>query len=187
MVSIFVSHSRNDKWFIDPLAQALRTMNVEPILLELETPVPYPLPEVIKNGIGRSSAVFVLITPNVADSQTTRENVLWEVAQTHALGKPIYVFKDRRSALPMMIPYVTTYHEFDMYDQQQVKSVFNRAVITAQEIAKQDAVNAVYWLFLAGLGALGLALFLPEKKKCPKCGYEVDEDAVYCPKCGCKF
>jgi hypothetical protein len=187
MVSIFISHSRKDMWFIEPLVQALRKMNIEPILLELETPVPYPLPEAIKNDLKRSSAIFVLITPNVTSNKTTQDNILWEIAQAHALEKPIYVFKDRRSTLPMMTPYVTTYHEFDMYNQQQVESVFSRAITIAQEIAKQDAVNAVSWLFLAILGALGLALFQPKRRKCPKCGYEVNEDAVYCPKCGYKF
>jgi hypothetical protein len=188
MVSIFISHSKKDKWFIDPLAQALRTMNIEPILLELETPLPYPLPEAIKNDLKRSSAIFVLITPNVTNNKTTQENILWEIAQAHALEKPIYVFKDRKSTLPMMASYATTYHEFDMYDQQQVNSVLDRAITIAREIARQDAVNAVFWLFLVILGGLGVvALSQPKKKKCPRCGYEVNEDVVYCSNCGYKF
>ena len=131
MISIFISHSRKDKWLIDPLTQALETMNIEPILLELETPIPYPLPEAIKNNLKKSSAIFVLITPNVTDNQTTRDNVLWEIAEAHALEKPIYVFKDGRSTLPVMISYVITYHEFNMYDQEQVKTAFERTVTIA--------------------------------------------------------
>jgi hypothetical protein len=158
MISIFISHSRRDEWFIVPLAQALKTMDIEPILLELETPIPYPLPEAIKNNLKRASAVFVLITPNVTDNQTTRDNVLWEIAHAYALGKPIYVFKDKRSTLPVMVSYVTTYHEFNMHDQEQVKTVFDRAVTIAQEIARQDKVNAVYCLLLTTLGPLGIGL-----------------------------
>jgi hypothetical protein len=158
MISIFISHSRKDEWFTVPLAQALKTMDIEPILLELETPIPYPLPEAIKNDLKRASAVFVLITPNVTDNQTTRDNVLWEIAHTYALGKPIYVFKDKRSTLPVMVSYVTTYHEFNMHDQDQVKTVFDRAVTIAQEIAKQDKINAVYCLLLTTLRPLGIGL-----------------------------
>jgi hypothetical protein len=97
-------------------------------------------------------------TPNVTDNQTTRDNVLWEIAHAYALGKPIYVFKDKRSTLPVMVSYVTTYHEFNMHDQDQVKTVFDRAVTIAQEIAKQDKINAVYCLLLTTLGPLGIGL-----------------------------
>jgi hypothetical protein len=120
--------------------------------MELDNPIPQPLQEAIRENIAKSSAVFVFWTSNVVYNATTRDNIIWEVGQAHGLQKPIYVFKERGAALPMMLDYVTTYHEFNVFNPREVQSAFDRALIKAKEIVQKDATGATYTLFLLALG-----------------------------------
>jgi len=187
LASIFVSHSRYDKWFIDPLAQNLRAMKIQPILIELETPQPYPLPKIITDRIAKADAFFLLWTSKVAYNQTTRDNVIWEVSDAHTRNKPILVVAERNVALPMMIPYITTYLEFDVSNQGQIEFAFNQVLSRAKEIAQQNAAGALFWLLLGVVSILGIASLTSEEKQCPKCGNMVPKDSVFCPKCGYRF
>jgi len=137
LVSIYVCHSRLDKWFIEPLEKGLKELHIEPIFIESETPIPKSAPIVFRERIGKASAVYVIWTSNVTNNTITRENVIWEVAQAHALDKPLYVFKETSAPDPTMnISYAILYHQFDGNIQSQVQDALNRAINKAQEIAK---------------------------------------------------
>lgn len=141
LVSIFISHSRHDRYFIDPLEQGLGKLHIEPVLIESDTPISQTLQDAIREGIERSSAVFVIWTLQVTSRTDTLDNVKWEAAQAYALRKPLFVFKEINAPeLPMIIQHAITYHTFDANIQSQVQEALDRAFEKAQEIYKQVSV-----------------------------------------------
>lgn len=103
MVRIFIAHSSKDEWLINPIASNLKLIPVEPYLAKVEDPTPYPLPQKLNEAIKSSVAMFVFLTPNVADNKDTRDVVNWEIATAHAMGKPIYVFRENGVEVPLMV------------------------------------------------------------------------------------
>ncbi len=71
MARIFIAHSSKDDWLINPIADTLRLIGVEPYLAKLEDPTPYPLPQKLDLAIESSSAMFAFLTPNVENNKDT--------------------------------------------------------------------------------------------------------------------
>ena len=160
MVRIFIAHSSKDEWLIKPIAENLRLIGVEPYLAKLEDPTPYPLPQKLDSAIQSSAAMFVFLTPNVAENKGTRDVINWEISSAYAKRKPIYVFREKGVEVPLMVNYITVYATYDPISQESLDDVVNRV----QEIASvfkrsEDQAKAAFsfvavLLGLAFLGAL---------------------------------
>lgn len=82
---------------------AFNETNVNPFLMEYEN---YQNPpwQVIKNAIVKSSALFLLIGPNLNTSPYTQNWVSYEVGLADALNKQIWVLEDIQASINFPIP-----------------------------------------------------------------------------------
>jgi len=112
---IFVSHSKND-WDIRASFDTIfaRT-SVKSVCMEFERIGP---PEwlVIKNAIGASETVFLLLGPKIKKSNYTQNWIAFEVGLSCALGKRVWVFEQMHSKIDFPIPYVTDYMMYSRDD-----------------------------------------------------------------------
>jgi hypothetical protein len=133
MVRIFISHSSKDKWLIDPLALNLKLILVEPYLAEIETLTPISLPQKLCEAISSSDAVFVFWTGNVAENESTRDVVNWEISAAHHMNpkKLIYVFAEKDVRVPAMLEYITVYARYDPFNQETLNNMFEKVQNTA--------------------------------------------------------
>lgn len=160
MVRIFISHSSKDKWLIDPLASNLKLIPVEPYLAEIETPSPISLPQKLSDAMAVSDAVFVFWTANVAENESTRDVVNWEISAAYHMNpkKPIYVFAEKGVQVPTMLDYITVYARYDPFDQKILEDMSEKVQNTASYIKESaDKGKAAAALILAVLGLIGLA------------------------------
>lgn len=106
-----------------------------------------------------SEAVFVFWTKNVADNQSTRDVVNWEISAAYHMNpkKPIYVFAEAGVSVPEMVKYVTVYATFDPSIQQTLSAMMAK-VWSSAALVKENSDKAKVALLLI-LGALG-GLFL---------------------------
>ena len=155
MVRMFIAHSSKDEWLINPISSNLKLIPVEPYLAKLEDPTPCPLPQKFNDAIKSSVAMFVFLTPNVAENKDTRDVVNWEIATAHAMGKPIYVFRENGVEVPLMVNYITTYFTYDPLDQRTLDEMVSRV----QEIASafkenEDKAKAAFTVIALILGGI---------------------------------
>ena len=160
LVRIFIAHSSEDEWLMNPIASNLRLMNVEPYLAKLEDPTPYPLPQKLDRAIQSSAAMFVFLTPNVANNKDTRDVVNWEISAAYAKKKPIYVFAEKGVDIPLMVNYITVYATYDPVNQESLDSMVARvqdlasAFKEAEDKAKAASTMVAFFLGILLLGAL---------------------------------
>lgn len=160
LVRIFIAHSGKDEWLINPIADNLRLINVEPYLAKLEDPTPYPLPPKLDRAIESSVAMFVFWSSNVANNKDTRDIVNWEISAAYHKKprKPIYVFAEKGVDVPLMVSYTTVYATYDPLSQETL----DKMVARVQQIASafKEAEDKAKAAFTMVMVFLGLALFL---------------------------
>ena len=154
MVQIFISHSSKDKWLIDPICENLRRIGVDPYLAEIDTPIGYPLPEKLENAIQNSVAVFLILTSNVVNNPTTRDNINWEVSAAHTMKKKIFVFRQIDVDVPMMISYITDYYTFDPMSRESLAKALMRINELGQKFRLEADITSAFLL-------VGLTLGIP--------------------------
>jgi len=155
LVRIFIAHSSKDEWLINPIADNLRLINVEPYLARLEDPTPYPLPQKLDKAIETSTAMFAFLTPNVENNKDTWDIVNWEISSAYAKKKPVYVFVEKGVNVPIMVNYTVVYATYDSFSQQSLNDMVTRV----QEIGSafkrsEDSAKAAFSVvaILLGLG-----------------------------------
>lgn len=157
MAQVFIAHSSQDAWFVNPIAENLRSINVDPYLAELDAPNPVSLYDKLTGAIQRSTAVFLILTHNVVNRPETRDIVNWEAATAKAYNKPVYVFRERDVEVPILISQILVYFTFDPFDQGSLHEAMTRVVGVASKLKdledKGKAAAAMIMLFL-GLGFL---------------------------------
>jgi len=146
MTSIFISHSKKDWNIIQVFLNAFNGTGVRPILMEYERYVNPPWSE-IKNAIGQSSALFVLLGTNLKSSDYTQNWVSYEVGVADTLNRPIWVFEDINNTVRFPIPNV---HHYMLYNPSQLDSMNYLRTVIGSYAVNGDAA-------LAG-GLLGLVL-----------------------------
>ena len=160
MVKVFIAHSSEDGWLINPIADNMRLIGVEPYLAKLEDPTPIPLPQKIDRAIESSVAMFVILTSNVANTKETRDVVNWEISSAYAKKKPIYVFAEEGVDIPLMLNYITVYAKFNPLSQESLDSIVAKIHSIATTLKESDdkgkAIGTFIMLILgiAFLGAL---------------------------------
>ena len=120
MAQIFVSHSSKDSWLVDPIAENLRAIGVDPYLAELETPNPLSLYDMLATAIERSTAVFLILTRNITNNFETRDFVNWEIAIARVHRKPVYAFVERGVEVPILMSQIMVYHTFDPLSRESL-------------------------------------------------------------------
>jgi len=164
MVRIFISHSSKDKWLIDPVSTTLKQVPVEPYLAEVETPTPTSLPEKLNDAMVGSDAVFVFWTKTVADNQSTRDVVNWEISAAYHMNpkKQIYVFAEAGVSVPEMVKYVTVYATFDPSIKQTLSGMMQKVLDSATTVKEnsdkaQFAILLMMAVLVGGLFLLALS------------------------------
>lgn len=146
MSSIFISHSKNDTEIVNVFLRAFQDTRVNPILMEYEKSQNPPWSE-IRTKISLSSALFVLLGPNLKNSDYTQNWVNYEVGLADGLNKQIWVFEDVKNETIFPIPHV---HHYLIYDQTRIESLDY-----LQNIVKSYSINSDG--FVGGL-ILGVAI-----------------------------
>ena len=165
MVKIFISHSRLDKWLIEPISNVLKEIGVEPYVAEIETPEAKPLPTKFQEHIRTSNVTILILTASVMRYPRTRDIINWEVATAHTLGKPIYVFREKDVEVPLMISYITDYFTFDPIKKEDLKAILSRIRKIARILKEhEDTVKAIVTAIAVGLGILLLAYVLSKTR-----------------------
>ena len=115
---IFVSHSRKDTKILDFFAKAFATTGVKWKCMEFENmqfeDMPRPQSEEINKQVKNSIATFLLLGPNVKNSDYTQNWIAFEVGLSCAYGKSVWVFEEVGSKINFPIPYVTDYVRYDL-------------------------------------------------------------------------
>jgi len=124
LVQIFVSHGRKDTKILDFFAKAFATTGVKWKCMEFENmpfegmlrpPRPLrPQSEEISKQVKNSNATFLLLGPNVRNSDYTQNWIAFEVGLSCAYGKSVWVFEEMGSKIKFPIPYVTDYVRYDL-------------------------------------------------------------------------
>lgn len=164
MVSIFISHSSKDGWLINPIAQNMRSLGVDPYLAEFDVPNPIALPQKIDNAIQSATAMFVIWSSNVINTKETRDVVNWEIASAYAKKKPIYVFAEKDIEIPFMLTYITVYGRYDPLDSKSLNECVSRINELSSFIkASDDKAKGIGALFMLFLGILALGALADSK------------------------
>jgi hypothetical protein len=157
MVRIFIAHSSKDVQLINPIADILRSIGIEPYLAKLEDPTPYPLPQKLDQAIESSSAMFAFLTRNVENSKDTWDIVNWEISSAYAKKKPIYVFVEKGVNVPTMVNYTVVYARYDPLDQQSLNKMITRVKEIGSDLkSDEDKVKAAFTIVALSLGLLFL-------------------------------
>lgn len=143
---------------MNPIAENLRLIGVEPYLAELDTPNPLSLYDMLTNAIQKSTTVFLILTHNVMGRPETRDFINWEIATARAYKKPVYAFVERGVEVPILMSQVMVYHTFDPFSRESLDEAMKRLVAVGSELKEQEdkgrAAAFLIMLFL-GLGFFG--------------------------------
>ena len=183
MSHIFLSHSKKDISIIDTFKQAFSSSNVKPILMEYENFQNPPWKE-IQNKIRTSSALFVLLGPNLKNSDYTQNWVSYEVGIADSFNKPIWVFEDINNQILFPIPHVNNYLIYDPsltesleYLQTIIKSYAISSVGALGGLMLTAAITSNPLVLIAGT-LLGSKIGIPTKPAGTK---------IICPYFDCKI
>ena len=113
MVDIFVSHSSADKDLMGVVREAFAETGVNGYFAEFKMEGK-PVPDKLRDAIRSSQAVVVFWTRNVNDVPKTRDVVNAEIGEAHMAGKPVYVFREEGTEVPLMLSYITDYFTFSV-------------------------------------------------------------------------
>jgi hypothetical protein len=105
---MFVSHSKKDTNIRAFFDQAFARTGVKSECMEFEDMQPPHWNEIDKQ-IQDSLATFLLLGPNVKNSDHTQNWIAFEVGLSCAHGKRVWVFERMKSKINFPIPYVTDY------------------------------------------------------------------------------
>lgn len=161
LVRIFIAHSSEDEWLFKPIADNLRLIGVEPYLAKLEDPTPCALPQKLDSAIQSSAAMFVFLTPSVAENKGMRDVINWEISSAYAKRRPIYVFREKGVEVPLMVNYITVYATYDPISRESLNKMVNKV----QEIAhafkeSEDKAKAAFAMIGVFLGLLFIGSLL---------------------------
>lgn len=187
MAQIFISHSAKDRRIIEFINRAFASTKVEAKYEEIEAILEgRRTAQQISADIGRSNAVFILLSENVEQLRHTQNWVTWESGVSSHANKDIWVFEafEDGAKLSVLIPHLHHHLSFEYSDQWLV---YIRAVISSYDdshvlpaISAGFATGIATENPVAGIVAGGIvALLLAGNKQGPPAGLM----AVLCPNC----
>jgi hypothetical protein len=122
MADIFISHSKRDAEAVAAFCNIFARTNIRAILAEFEQ---YAIPPwvQIKEYVQRSSAVFVLLSPELSRTPYTQNWVSYEVGLSCALNKPVWVYEQAGNPVNFPIPYLTDYVIYDPRSREHLEAI----------------------------------------------------------------
>ena len=157
MAQIFISHSQADRDIKAFFERAFATTKVKAVFVEYESYEP-PAGPYIQRQIIDSSAMFLLLGPNVEGLAHTKIWIGTETGLAQQAQKEIWVFELFQQPCNVPVPFVTHYLPYLQTDQafQYVKAIIN----------SYDDSSSLEALVRGGaLGALGGAALAEDAKK----------------------
>jgi len=119
MADVFCSHASADSMLVEACRIAIEDMSYSHFFAEFEMEGK-SLPEKIRDNIRDSRIVVVLWTRNVDNVGTTRDIVNAEIGAAHMASKPVYVFREENTELPLFVKNITDYRVFKPGDYARV-------------------------------------------------------------------
>ncbi|MBA7501459.1 hypothetical protein ES706_00029 [subsurface metagenome] len=112
MTSIFISHSQKDVETLNYFNNLFGGTLIKAIRAEFER---YERPPwtAIKNWVNESSAVFLLLGPNLRGSIFTSNWVSFEVGLACQARKSVWIFEQVKEPVDFPVPYLTNYMLYD--------------------------------------------------------------------------
>lgn len=111
MVNVFVSHSSADKELVGVIQDAFEEIGVNGYFAEFRMEG-RSVPDKLRDAIRDSQAVVVFWTRKVSDVPRTRDFVNAEIGEAHMAGKPVYVFREEGTEVPLLLAHITDYFTF---------------------------------------------------------------------------
>ena len=158
MARVFIAHSSKDAWLINPIADNMRLIGVEPYIAILEDPTPYPLPQKIDEAINSSVAMIVILSSDVAETKKTRDIVNWEISSAYAKKRPIYVFAEEGVDIPLMLNYITVYARYNPKNQASLNEISGKIHNIASQLKQSDDLGkavGTFFMILLGIAFIG--------------------------------
>ena len=128
MVDVFCSHASADTRLVDACRIAIEDMGFTHFFAEFEMEG-RSLPEKIRDNIRDSRMVVVLWTRNVDNVGTTRDIVNAEIGAAHMASKPVYVFREENTELPLFVKNITDYRVFKSDEYAQVVDRLKKVLV----------------------------------------------------------
>jgi len=184
MSQIFISHSANDRDWVNFLSNALATTKVKMVVEEFEKIAAQQVnAEQIKKNIIESNAVFVVLTENVNHLQHTRDWVVWESGVASSAKKDVWIFEPLAQVgrVSVVVPHFTHYVLIEQTDSylaylRKIVESYDNSDALGAAIAGAG-LGAAGGLPGAALGAIG-GLILSDKSASRPQGVQIS-----CPKC----
>lgn len=121
-IQIFISHSSNDEELIGLIELAFYVSPIYPYFARLQQAGQDPAHKVVQE-IGKSKAVFVVLTPNVFAKTETLFWVLFEIGIAMGKDRRVYAWIDEGCSVPECLKYVTDYQRFKSNDHKDCQRV----------------------------------------------------------------
>lgn len=123
MTTIFISHSKNDIDILNAFDKLFAGTTVKAIRAEYEEMQNTPAMQIMA-WIEESSSVFVLLGPNIANTEQTKYWVGWETGFA-SKKKSIWVFEPFDSQFDIPVPYLNHYILYNPNDKQHLNYIKN--------------------------------------------------------------
>ena len=127
---IFFSHSSSDDKLIDLIRLVFEFSDIKPYFAKLEKAGQNPSDKIC-NEIGKSNALFSILTSSVYGNQDTLFWVLYEIGIAKGKEIPIYVWIEKGIEVPEFVRYITDFTTFEPKEDMDC----NRAVREMMTIA----------------------------------------------------
>lgn len=125
MVDVFCAHASADTELVSSCKSAIEDSKLTHFFAEFEMEGK-PLPDKIRDNIRASRIVIVLWTRNVSDVARTRDIVNAETGEAHMASKPVYVFREEGTELPLFLSYITDYITYKSGEYQNMLAPLRR-------------------------------------------------------------
>ncbi|SRR6266516_3238325 len=158
MAQIFIAHSSKDKPLIDWIAGNLRAIGITPYQAGYDSPSETSLQDKLRREISRSQAVFLILTRNVTGSMNTSTIIQWEFDTAKEKKKPVYVFKEKKVRVPLMIQLSADYGTFDPVSKESLIEAMNKMVSIGNRLKTREEQYRA--MLVKSFGALAETVFL---------------------------
>jgi len=127
MADVFFAHASADTELVSVCKSAIEDSRFTHFFAEFEMEG-RSLPDKIRDNIRASRIVIVLWTRNVSDVAKTRDIVNAETGEAHMATKPVYVFREEGTELPLFLSYITDYITYKSGEYENVLGPLRRVL-----------------------------------------------------------
>lgn len=138
---IFMSHSKKDVALRETIRRNLELVDIEPVFAE-DFPDERPPNPKIERLIDQSIAMFVWLTPYIAENPHTRNWVMYEIGHAKSKQKDTYVFEEWDNwVMGFPIPSVTEYVVYNPSQKEHWLAIQDLAVDTIRKHIEKRTIK----------------------------------------------